>query len=175
MRKSVRMVVTLGLLLAIEIVLSRIWAVRLWNATYSFGFLAVALAAYLYGPLGGMLVAGLGDFIGAILIPIGDYFFGFTLTAIATGLVYGLLLYHKRYSVIKVVIAVVIAQIFFSQLVNTYWITLIYTNGKTYFEIFLTRVMQTGLYIMVQPVLIPLIISACDRVMRKTRYEGEVL
>ncbi len=50
----------------------------------------VFIAAYLYGPIGGAVVGGIADFIGAILFPIGAYFPGFTLTCVITGAVYGL-------------------------------------------------------------------------------------
>ena len=58
-----------------------------------FAFVAVFVGAYLYGPVAGAVVGGLGDFLGAILFPIGAYFPGFTLNCALTGVVMGLLLY----------------------------------------------------------------------------------
>ena len=40
-----------------------------------------------------MLVFGLTDYIGAHLFPFGEYFVGFTISAIIKGLIYGVFLY----------------------------------------------------------------------------------
>ena len=154
LRKKTQMLVTLGILIAIEITLARFVSIRLWSNTYSFGFIAVAVAAYMYGPYGAMAVAGLGDLIGAILYPIAPYFAGFTITAVLTGLIWGLLMYHKQYKIWKVILAVVITQVVFSQIVNTFWIYLLYGSDRTYWFIFTARLWQTGLYIAVSPPMI---------------------
>ena len=82
---NTRTLVTMGLLLALEIVLSRFLSINAWNIKIGFNFVPVAVAALLYGPLGGAIVAAMGDFLGAILFPIGPYFPGFTFTAFLTG------------------------------------------------------------------------------------------
>ena len=76
--------ITLGLLTAVEVVLSRFCSISAWNIKIGFSFVPIAIGGILFGPLGGGLVGALGDFIGAVLFPIGPYFPGFTLTAFLT-------------------------------------------------------------------------------------------
>ena len=89
---TTKKLVTLALLTALEIVFSRFLSINAWNLKIGFNFLPIALAALLFGPLAGGLVGALGDFIGAILFPIGAYFPGFTFTAFLTGCCFGLFL-----------------------------------------------------------------------------------
>ncbi len=63
------------------------------NAKVGFAFLPVAIASMLFGPVCGMIVGGLGDIISFLLVPMGGYFFGWTLNGILAGLLYGLFLY----------------------------------------------------------------------------------
>ena len=95
-RFSTRTLTTLAMLTALEIVLSRFLSLNAWNIKIGFNFVPVVAAAILYGPIGAGLVAALGDFLGALLFPIGTYFPGFTLTAFLTGCVYGFFLYKEQ-------------------------------------------------------------------------------
>ena len=91
--QNIQMLALLGMLTAIEIVLSRFCSISAWNIKISLSFLPVAAAAMLCGAAPAVAVAALGDFVGAILFPIGAYFPGFTLTAALTGALFGLLLH----------------------------------------------------------------------------------
>lgn len=85
-----------ALLLAFDVVFTRVLALNTPLVKMGFGFAAVALCAMLYGPGWTALIAGLGDLIGALLFPTGAYFPGFTLTAALTGLLFGLCLYRRE-------------------------------------------------------------------------------
>lgn len=63
------------------------------NAKVGFAFLPIAIASMLFGPVCGMIVGGLGDIISFLLVPMGGYFFGWTLNGILVGLLYGIFLY----------------------------------------------------------------------------------
>lgn len=129
-----------ALLTAAAIVLSRLVPViNLWNTKIDFSFAAVMLAACILGPVGGLAVGGLADFIGAILFPIGAYFPGFTATAAITGLVFGLLLY-KKCNLVRIIIAVVLTQLVCGLLLNTLFISILYTKAFT--ALLVTRLVQ---------------------------------
>ena len=76
-----RTIVMLGLLTAIEIVLSRFCSISAWNIKIGLAFVPLVLAAILYGPLAGGAVGAVGDLSGALGFPIGASVPGFTLTA----------------------------------------------------------------------------------------------
>ena len=84
-----------ALLLAFDVVFTRVLALNTPLVKMGFGFAAVALCAMLYGPVWTAVVAALGDLVGALLFPTGAFFPGFTLTAALTGLLFGLCLYRR--------------------------------------------------------------------------------
>lgn len=138
-RISTQMLATLGALLAIEIILSRFLSVNAWNIKIGFNFVPIAIAALLFGALPAGIVAALGDFLGAMLFPIGPYFPGFTLTAFLTGCVLGIFLHQKR-TVARTVTAVLINQMILGLFLNTLWISILY--GASYQALLLTRLVQ---------------------------------
>lgn len=144
----------LGLLVAVDIVLSRFLSISAWNIKIGFSFVPIALAAILYGPLAGGLVAAVGDFLGAVLFPIGPYFPGFTFTAFLTGMVFGLFL-HKKQNLRNIAGAVLVNQLIMSLLLNTLWISILY--GSPFLPLLETRVFQAVLLGVVQFVVIRMV------------------
>lgn len=135
-----KQICVLALLTAAGVVLGRLVpVVNLWNTKIEFAFVAVMLAACISGPIGGAVVGALVDFIGAILMPTGAYFPGFTVTAAITGLVFGLLLY-KKINFPRIVIAVLSTQLVCGLLLNTLFISILYTKAFT--ALLATRAIQ---------------------------------
>ena len=130
---------TVGILVALDIVLSRFLSINTFNMRIGFGFVPVVLAAVLYGPVWAALTAGLADVLGVMLFPTGPYFPGFTLTAILMGLTYGLLLY-KQINLGRIVAAVTICRIPLSLGLNTLWISVLY--GKAFMALVPARIFQ---------------------------------
>lgn len=143
-RDLTKKLVILALLTAIGVVLARF--VPMLNSLlskYDFSFVAVMLAAYFAGPLGGAVVGGMIDLVGALLVPTGAYFPGFTATAALTGLVFGFLL-QKNITVPKIIIAVLSTQIVCSLLINTLFISLFYST-KGFVALLATRAIQAAI------------------------------
>ncbi len=138
-KTTIRTLTTCAMLVAIEVVLSRFLSIPTPIDKIGFDFAPMALAGMLFGPFWGCLVGLTADFIGAICFPIGAYFFGFTLTAGLSGLTYGLLL-HKEEGFyrgntlrLRTVLAVVIVVFGLQTLLNTYWLSLLYSKGYIYY------------------------------------------
>lgn len=158
---SNRTLVTLGLLIAIEIVLSRFLSINAWNIKIGFNFIPIAMAGILYGPLAGGLVGACGDFLGATLFPIGAYFPGFTLTSFLIGVMFGLCL-HKRFTSARLIIAVGVNQLILGLLVNTLWISILYNSE--FVPLFFTRIIQCAILLPVQFVVIRAIYPLINRI-----------
>ena len=90
----------------------------------NFGFVPLAVAGMLFGPVSAVLVGIVGDIVGAAIFSAGDFYFGYTLTAALTGLLYGLFL-HKPAEGKRRVVFVLIAQALVSLIcfagLNTLW------------------------------------------------------
>ncbi len=142
-----KMLTTLGILVALEVVLNRFLSINAWNIKIGFSFIPVVVAAILYGPIAGGIVGALGDFIGAILFPIGTYFPGFTLTAFLMGLVFGFFLYKKQ-TPLRAAAAAGINQFILGLFLNTLWISVLY--GSPYVPLLATRVVQSAILAPVQ-------------------------
>lgn len=129
----------MGVLIAIEILLSRFLSLSAWNVKIGFSFLPVAVAAILFGALSAGIVAAVADVLGAILFPIGVYFPGFTLTAFLTGVLFGLC-FGRRQSAGRILLASAVDQLVFGLLLNTLWISVL--NGVAFLPLMGTRVFQ---------------------------------
>lgn len=126
----------MALLIAANVVFSRFLSINTFNLKIGFTFLTVMMAAYLLGPVGAMLVGGMGDLIGALLFPVGPYFPGFTFTAVITGFLYSLFI-NKKTSLVKIIIGVTVTEFLCSGLINTFWISHLY--GSDFKALFVTR------------------------------------
>ena len=151
-RFSVQRLAILGVLIAMEVILSRFVSISTWNMKIGFAFIPVAAAAILLGPVEAAVCGGLADFLGATLFPIGTYFPGFTATAALTGLVFGLF-FHKEQTPQRVIPAV---------LINTYWISLLY--GSSFKALFATRIVQSAILTVVQTAGILVLAKVLQRV-----------
>ena len=145
--KNIRDIAILAVLVAANIVLARLLSVQMWNMKFSFSFLTVAIAGALCGVWGGAIVGGLSDFLGAILFPAGTYFPGFTLTAVIVGIVFGLF-FKKKFSFVRISLAVIITQICCTLLLNSLWVSILY--GSPFLPVLTTRLLQAGIMTVVQ-------------------------
>lgn len=148
---NVKIIVIVGLLTAIHIVLSRFLSINAWNIKIGFAFVPVFVAAYFFGPLAAALVGGLGDFLGAILFPIGPYFPGFTLSCVLTGVVLGLFL-HKKQTLPRILAAAAINQFGIGLFLTSLWISILY--GSSYTALLATRVVQAAILMVTETVVI---------------------
>ncbi|MBE6775750.1 MAG: folate family ECF transporter S component [Ruminococcaceae bacterium] len=156
--------VCLALLTAMQIVIARILVIPLSESLrISFSFIPVVIAARSFGVVGAVTVYGLGDFIGAVAFPTtGAYFPGFTLTAVVSGLIYGLFL-RKKTSGVRIVLSVVLSQLLCTVLMNSYWISTLY--GAPFAATALSRLGQAAVMGTVQIVFMLLCLERiCSRI-----------
>ncbi|RCX20129.1 ECF transporter S component (folate family) [Anaerobacterium chartisolvens] len=124
-----RIIISIGLLISIEVILTRFLSIQTPILRIGLGFIPIALSAMLFGPLAGALTGALADITGMMVFPQGAYFPGFTLSACLTGFVYGIFLHNNPRSLIKTVIAVFIIVAFIDLGLNTLWLSIITGKG----------------------------------------------
>ncbi len=152
MRKNKTLsLVVLGALTALNIVLTQILGLHIWNMKVGFGFLTIFVAACLFGPVGGATVAILGDILGYFVNPVGAFFPAFTLTAFCIGVMHGFF-FKRSVTPLKIVAVTLIEQGIFSLLVNTYWISVLY--GTPMAALFSTRLIQVGIMVPLEIVML---------------------
>ena len=152
MGKNTKRLAASALLIAADVVLTRLFAINTPVMKIGLGFAAVAVAALLYGPWWAALTGALGDLAGALLFPTGAYFPGFTLTAACTGLVFGLCLYKKEPRWVYPAAAALLNTVLVSYLANTWMICLI--TGNSYAAMLAARAVQLAVMLPVQLVVL---------------------
>lgn len=145
-----RTLALLAMLVALQVVLSRFLVIYIFPwLRISLGFLPIAMAGMLLGPFLACLGGGLGDVIGFFLFPSGGYYFpGFTVTAMVTGLIYGLLLHgmHKgltlkdRNGWLRILLSELMVTLVCYIVLNTLWVSIL--QGKAVFAILPARALK---------------------------------
>ena len=126
---KLKKIILAGMLLATLVVLARFLSIKTPLIRISFGFIPLMLSATWLGPKCSTLIGGLGDLIGAILFPSGAFFPGYTLSAVLSGLIYGIFLYKNtedKYTnkqfLFRLIISVAIVTLFVFGILNSIWI-----------------------------------------------------
>lgn len=123
-------IVIIGLLIAMEIVLTRL--LYIWPtpaARYSLGFVPIAVMGILFGPISAGIGAAVSDFLGFTLFAQGTFFPGFTLTAFLAGATYGIFLHKKPASLWRIVAAALLVTLFLNFVLDTIWLYILLDAG----------------------------------------------
>lgn len=165
---KVKKTVLSALLLALLIVLSRFASIQTQLLVINAGFVPIMMAAIWLGPKYSLIIAALGDFIGAILFPFGSYFPGFTISGAITGFIYGIFLkrdfnkeINEKKFIICLIISTILVLILDGIILRSLWLNILY--GKAFFLIVSTRVITELIKIPVQIITIYIL----DRVTRE--------
>jgi len=147
-----RLVVT-GMMIALEIVLSRIGSIPFLTYKIGLYFVPMIVVAMLYGPVYAAAAWGLSDLIGAMLFPSGPFFIGFTISAILNGLIFGFLLYKNHTKLFRTILAIVLASTIVSMGFDTLWLVMyfkIISVNRLPLVIFTDRAIRTAIMAPVQ-------------------------
>lgn len=134
---STRTATNVALLIATSIILTRVMGFVIPIAGFmalriSFGEIPIILAGILFGPAAGGIAGAVADLVGFMVNSHGGaYFPGFTLTAILTGLIPGLLLYRHRhrFTLIQLIMVVLATDLLTGVFLNTLWLTIMMDTG----------------------------------------------
>ena len=133
--KETRVLCACAVLIAVYAVLYALPIQLSTELRITFTFIPIAISGWLFGPVPAMLVGGISDVISsAFLFPKGPYFPGFTVTAILSGLVFGLFLY-KRKTVSGVIFSRTIINLFLNIVLNSFWLSILYKKGFIFYLI----------------------------------------
>lgn len=124
---GVKTLCIMSLFVALNIVMAELLKIKIFpGLELSFGFIPVALCGMLYGVVPTVCVAVVADVIGALIFSGGEFFFGYTLTALLTGLFYGLFLHKQPLEKLRIVLAQLLVSLVCYAGLNTLWAYLLY-------------------------------------------------
>ncbi|MDR2168291.1 MAG: folate family ECF transporter S component [Clostridiales bacterium] len=150
-KSTIIKITTIGLLVALEIILTRYLSIQTPILRISFGFIPIALVAMKYGWLSAGLAAVMADLIGVWLGPF-PFFPGFTLTAFLAGCVYGIFLHKNPGKLLNIIIAAAIVTIVLNLGLDTIWLMIIQEVPFT--QLFWVRIWRTAVMLPLQIVCI---------------------
>lgn len=130
----------------------------------SFGFLTHAMVGMMFGPVVGGVAGGVGDIICYIVRPIGAYFPGFTLTAILGGVIYGILLYKKTITPIRVILTKGFVSLVLNVCLNSIWLKILY--GNALFLMLPTRIIKNVVLLPIEAFMLFTVALLVQRSMR---------
>ena len=119
-----------AILAALELVLNQYSIPLSPYLEVGFSFLASTATGFLYGPWVAGMAGFVTDLAGYLLHPTGPYFFGFTLSAILSGILNGLLLYRCRVTLGRAVVLRIVKVLLFNFLLTPLWLSMMY--GKAF-------------------------------------------
>ena len=114
---TTKKMITLSMLIALQVVLTRIFSINAWNIRIGFGFIPMLFAALYFGTWESVTVAALADIIATIL--------------------------KRNKSSLSIFLAVLLTQLVCSLLLNSLWISI--NSGSPLLPIMLTRLIQVGI------------------------------
>lgn len=160
--KKLTSLVTAALLLALQVVLAGYSIDVLPFLRISFSYLASAVTGMLFGPTVAMLSAAAGDILGYCVHPSGVYFPPYMLTAMFSGCLYGIFLYHSPIRLSRVIASKSLVTVFSNLLMNTLWNSMVY--GKSFFAILPIRIVKNLVLLPVEIALLFVVCKAAQKV-----------
>jgi ECF transporter S component (folate family) len=131
--KKTKVLVFVGLLISMDIILTRFLSFQALTIRVDFGFIPVSMLSMLFGPVIGGIGAGLADILGMVVAPKGPYFPGLTLTALLRGVIFGLVLYKREKTFGRIAAAVLLTTIITDLGLNTLCLSMLYNKAVSVF------------------------------------------
>jgi ECF transporter S component (folate family) len=158
--KDVRCLTLTAMFGAISIVLGSLVIMVGDFLKIGFSFLPNEFVYYLFGPVVGAIYGAAMDILTFIVRPTGTFFFGFTVSAILSGIIYGVILYKKPLSLKRIIVANFVHVILISVLLNTYWLTILL--GKGYFVLLPLRALKAFIMLPIETLLLFTVIKGVE-------------
>lgn len=154
-------IILLGMFSALSVIVGRFLTIMpVPTIKISFTFLPNEFIYYMFGPTVGAIFGAVLDILNLIVTPTGPYFFGFTLSGILTGILFGLMLYKKPVRFTRIFIATLIRILFIDLLLNTYWLTVMY--GYNFTAILSARALKNFILLPIESILLYALIKGME-------------
>ena len=168
MKISSREITTMGLLIALSIILTRILSLRIAiggveGVRIGLGKLPIILGGILFGPLIGGLIGAFSDLLGYFIIPMGPYLPQITLTYALSGIIPAtilILMKNDKPNVFELGISIAIGQIITSMMI-TYFLSILnnYSWVESWTVLILPRIIAEPIHIFIYTYIINLILK----------------
>lgn len=138
--KSIRTLCIAALFVALHTVLSMFYIPISQSLQIHFTYIADVICSIICGPLVGIICGVAADLISFMMHPEWGFFPGYTLTCVLTFVVYGLYLYRRKLSVLRIFLARLTVNLLINVCLGCVWSAMLY--GKGYYYYFATSIVK---------------------------------
>lgn len=131
--KNTKYLALMAIFIALRIVVSTMFIPVAENLRIGISFLVTSVEGAIIGPAAGLVSGALSDLIGFMLFPTGPFFIGYTITAMCGSLIWGLFLYERKITVLRLAAAKFIINYFVNVLLGSTWSAILYSKGFVYY------------------------------------------
>lgn len=154
-------IIVLGMFGAISVIIGMFLTIMpVDTIKITFTFLPNEFIYYLLGPTVGAIFGAVVDLLNFIVNPNGTFFLGITLCNMLTGVIFGLMLYKKPVSIIRIFIATLIRVIFVDLLLITYCLTVMY--GYNFLALLPMRALKNLIMLPIETILLFALIKGME-------------
>ena len=160
---NVKSLVSIALLLALVMISKFLWIPSGFSDLgIGFGYLFLAIACMMYGPVPSLLIGILSDVIGYLVKPDGAFFIGYTFQAMLACFTYGMLFYKTHITFSRVLLARVIVNLICNVVIGSLCRAFIYSlNYNAFMTYMLTISLPKNLvYLLPQSLLLFFVLKA---------------
>ncbi|MCR5640266.1 MAG: folate family ECF transporter S component [Lachnospiraceae bacterium] len=163
--KDIRVLTITAMLVAIATVFGFFKVPITQTLEIRFAFLPIAAGGMLFGPAVGMIIGILSDLLGFFVKPTGPFFPGFTISAAISGLLYGVCLYKKQLTVVRVIVTQLLQTLVISLGLNTLNLSILYGNG--FLPLLSARLVQNLIMFPINTVMLFIILRSLQQVSKQ--------
>ena len=127
----------------------------------SITFIFLSIIGAKFGPIICAVIASIGDIVQFLIKPVGPYQPLLTLTALLTGLLYGIFLYKDKITFPRIITSALIKGLIINQLLNTYFIAILY--GAKFQALFISRLPENLIMIPIEIVVIYFLLKRTEK------------
>lgn len=169
--KNLHSLIGMAMLLALGVVLNLFSTpipIPILAGTYvTLDFIPNALLGMMYGPVAGVLAAGVGDILQFMIKPDGGFFFGFTLSAMMTVFFDGLFFYKFKLSIPRLLANRFIINMFVNGVLQTLWISMM--GGKSMAVLIFPRLLKNLVLLPVESLVLYLLLGSLIRIFARKK------
>ncbi len=123
---------------------------------------------YLFGPWIGAIFGGTMDIVKWFISGDGNFFPGFTITAMLGAVIYGLFLYNKPLRITNVILSQLLVKIVCNLVLNTLWLNMLY--GQAIAAILPGRIISNAVMLPIDCFIMYVMLKAVSKVIKPYFY-----
>ena len=159
--KKLKTIVITAMLIAVGIILGQFSIQITDTMKVGISFIATQLTAALFGPVVGGLMGGVADILKFIIKPTGAFFWGWTFNAMLGPVIYGILLYKKKWTLGRILISKAIVAVVVNLFFGCLWSSMLY--GKAFMALVTGKLLQQVIQVPVQSIIFWMVANALQK------------